>query len=98
MTNSIAIVLALLVAGLFLLDATVLHLGLPVLIGKQFDSLVEWAALEPAWAQRDHVHYTARAYQRLGEVLHGSLLSGYDGPMPMMAASTPSEPATTATD
>ncbi|WP_167626653.1 hypothetical protein [Paracoccus luteus] len=44
MTNGIAIVLATLVAGVFLLDATVLHLGLPILIGKQFASLVEWAS------------------------------------------------------
>lgn len=46
--------------------------------------MVEWAALEPAWAQRDHVHYTIRGYQRLGEVLHTSLLTGYDGPMALM--------------
>jgi lysophospholipase L1-like esterase len=59
--------------------------------------MVEWAALEPAWAQRDHVHYTARGYQRLGEVLHGSLLSGYDGPTAMMAASAPTAAPTTAT-
>ncbi len=59
--------------------------------------MVEWAALEPAWAQRDHVHYTIRGYQRLGEVLHTSLLSGYDGPTAMIAASAPSEPPTTAT-
>ena len=59
--------------------------------------MVEWAALEPAWAQRDHVHYTARGYQRLGEVLHGSLLSGYDGPTTMMAASAPTAAPTTAT-
>jgi lysophospholipase L1-like esterase len=47
--------------------------------------MVQWAALEPAWAQRDHVHYTIRGYQRLGEVLHASLLAGYDGPTALAA-------------
>ncbi len=42
--------------------------------------MVQWAAFDPAWAQRDHVHYTIRGYQRLGEVLHTSLLAGYEGP------------------
>ena len=42
--------------------------------------MVQWAALEPAWAQCAHVHYTLRGYQRLGDVLHGALLRGYDGP------------------
>ena len=37
--------------------------------------MVQWAALEPAWAQRDHVHYTLRGYRRLGEVLHSAILS-----------------------
>lgn len=42
--------------------------------------MLEWAEHEPAWAQRDLVHYTYRGYQRLGEVLHDSLLAGYRGP------------------
>lgn len=48
--------------------------------------MVQWAAAEPAWAQRDHVHYTLRGYRRLGEVLHGALLSGYDGPTALPGA------------
>ena len=42
--------------------------------------MVTWAALDPAWAQRDHVHFTLRGYARLGQVLHGALLDGYEGP------------------
>ncbi|UJR79372.1 GDSL-type esterase/lipase family protein [Sandaracinus amylolyticus] len=57
--------------------------------------MVQWAAQDPAWAQRDHVHYTLRGYQRLGEVLHGALLDGYDGPTAMIAATE--RPSTTAT-
>lgn len=52
--------------------------------------MVEWASLEPAWAQRDHVHYTFRGYERLGQVLHGALLSGYEGPTALVAASASS--------
>lgn len=44
MTNSIALVLALMILGLFALDATVLHLGLAVQIGKLFAQLVEWVS------------------------------------------------------
>ena len=42
--------------------------------------MMEWAAAEPAWAQPDHVHYTARGYNRLGEVVANALLAGYTGP------------------
>lgn len=44
MTNGIAIVIAALVAGVFVLDAAVLNLDLPVLLGKQFAALVEWVS------------------------------------------------------
>jgi len=46
--------------------------------------MVQWAALDPAWAQRDHVHFTIRGYERLGQVLHGSVLRGYDGPTALL--------------
>ena len=42
MNNTIAIVLLLIIAGLLLLDAQVMHWGLPVLAGRQFIRLVEW--------------------------------------------------------
>ena len=44
MTNSIAITLALAVAALFALDATVFHWGLPVIAGKATADLVEWVS------------------------------------------------------
>lgn len=46
--------------------------------------MVQWASVDPAWAQRDHVHFTIRAYERLGQVLHGSVLGGYDGPTALL--------------
>ncbi|MDS9468656.1 hypothetical protein RGQ15_13905 [Paracoccus sp. MBLB3053] len=42
MTNSIAIGLGLLILALFALDALVLHLDLPVFLGKQFAALIEY--------------------------------------------------------
>ena len=42
MTNKIALVLALLITGLFVLDAAMLHWNLPLLIGRQMLPLVEW--------------------------------------------------------
>lgn len=41
-------------------------------------SMVEWSSHEPPYGAPDHVHYTRRGYQRLGEVLTGALLEGYD--------------------
>lgn len=45
-------------------------------------SMVEWAAADPPYAQPDHVHYTRRGYERLGEVLLGALLEGYEARTP----------------
>ncbi|WP_170161994.1 hypothetical protein [Paracoccus siganidrum] len=42
MTNQIAIALVALLAALLLLDHFWLHLGLPLLIGKQFDRFIEY--------------------------------------------------------
>ncbi len=44
MTNKIALVLALLIVGLFVLDAMVLHWGLPLLFGRQMLHFVEWVS------------------------------------------------------
>ncbi|MBX3272891.1 MAG: hypothetical protein KF729_21695 [Sandaracinaceae bacterium] len=40
-------------------------------------SMVRWAASDPPFAQRDLVHFTVRAYQRLGEVLHDAIMAGF---------------------
>ncbi|MEZ4249386.1 MAG: GDSL-type esterase/lipase family protein [Polyangiales bacterium] len=45
-------------------------------------SMVQWVAHEPPYAAPDHVHYTRRGYERLGEVLLGALLDGYDPDSP----------------
>jgi lysophospholipase L1-like esterase len=39
--------------------------------------MVDWVSLDPAWAQRDYVHFTIRGYLRLGEVLDEAILSDY---------------------
>lgn len=43
-TNLIALVLAVLILGMFALDATVLHLDLPVLVGREMLRLIEWVS------------------------------------------------------
>jgi lysophospholipase L1-like esterase len=41
-------------------------------------SMLRWAETDPPYAQRDHVHFTVRGYLRLGEVLHGAMMEGFD--------------------
>lgn len=41
-------------------------------------SMVQWAATEPAYAQPDYVHFTLRGYLRLGEILHGAMMAGFE--------------------
>ena len=42
MTNGISLVIAAMIAALFLLDAAVLHWGLPLLVGRSVAQLIEW--------------------------------------------------------
>ena len=51
-------------------------------------SMIQWAANDPAYASQDHIHYTRRGYQRLGEVLLAALLEG----MTDVEPAAPSEP------
>ena len=51
-------------------------------------SMIQWAANDPAYASQDHIHYTRRGYQRLGEVLLAALLEGMSDVEP----AAPSEP------
>lgn len=44
MTNRIAIVLALLIIGLFVVDHFFLHLDLPLFLARQFADLIEWVS------------------------------------------------------
>ncbi len=59
--------------------------------------MMEWADAEPAWAQRDHVHYTVRGYTRLGEVIANALVDRYDVGAPIVTTSVTSTAAPTAT-
>ncbi|MCA9610401.1 MAG: hypothetical protein KC619_32620 [Myxococcales bacterium] len=51
-------------------------------------SMVRWAETEPRYAQRDLVHFTARAYLRLGDVLTDAIMAGY-GPAEEAPAPSP---------
>jgi len=42
-------------------------------------SMVRWAAAVPAYGAPDHVHYTRRGYEALGDTLFGALVAGYAG-------------------
>lgn len=42
MTNSIAFVLAALIVALLVLDATVLHWDIPIMVGREMLHLIEW--------------------------------------------------------
>jgi hypothetical protein len=44
MTNKIALVLALLILALLVLDTTVLHWNLPLLVGREMLGLIEWVS------------------------------------------------------
>lgn len=44
MTNGIALALATLIVALFVLDATVMHWDLPLLIGRLLLHLIEWVS------------------------------------------------------
>lgn len=40
-------------------------------------SMVQWAAAVPAFGAPDHVHYTRRGYEALGDTLFDALVAGY---------------------
>ncbi len=42
-------------------------------------SMMRWVATEPPLARDDHIHFSARGYRRLGEVLLADILDGYGG-------------------
>lgn len=42
MTNSIAVALVLLIAGLLFLDAVILHWNVPVAVGRTLIEFIEW--------------------------------------------------------
>ncbi|MCA9581542.1 MAG: hypothetical protein KC416_07085 [Myxococcales bacterium] len=42
-------------------------------------SMIQWVGHEPPMGAPDHIHFTHRGYERLGEVLGDALLGGLDG-------------------
>lgn len=55
-------------------------------------SMLEWSAADPAFGAPDHIHYTRRGYERLGETLLEALMSGYSGPASAAPDSAPDGP------
>lgn len=39
--------------------------------------MMQWSAASPAWGASDHIHFTRRAYDRLGQVIANALVVGY---------------------
>jgi lysophospholipase L1-like esterase len=59
-------------------------------------SMMRWLQEDPPLAQPDHVHFTHRGYELLGDVLFSALLKGYDasapGPAPVVFGPRPIAP------
>jgi len=53
---------------------------------------VAWADMDPPFAGRDHVHFTRRGYERMGEVLLAAMLEHSDFTMPTAVAFEAPEP------
>ena len=52
-------------------------------------SMLKWVHFDPPYAQRDYVHLTRRGYERLGQVLLGALLEGFEERSPGMEETPP---------
>jgi len=59
-------------------------------------SMLEWSAADPPYGAPDHIHYTRRGYQRLGQTLLEALMDGYSGPASSAPAAPDSAPASPA--
>ncbi len=51
--------------------------------------MLAWQALDPPWAQQDLVHYTVRAYQRMGEVLLAEFIRIYEARITQLELGVP---------
>ena len=54
--------------------------------------MLDWCDGEPPFGAQDHVHFTARGYEALGNVLHDALMMGYRGPAPIVFGPRPLAP------
>ncbi len=48
-----------------------------VLFGGGPLHMMQWSAASPAWGASDHIHFTRRAYDRLGQVVANALVASY---------------------
>lgn len=55
-------------------------------------SMLDWCDGEPPFGTQDHVHFTPRGYEALGNVLHDALMMGYRGPAPIVFGPRPLAP------
>lgn len=55
-------------------------------------SMLDWCDGEPPFGAQDHVHFTKRGYEALGNVLHDALMMGYRGPAPIVFGPRPIAP------
>lgn len=54
-------------------------------------SMLDWCDGEPPFGASDHVHFTSRGYQAMGNVLHDALMAGYDAPTLIGGAPAPTD-------
>jgi lysophospholipase L1-like esterase len=52
-------------------------------------SMVDWVAHDPPYASQDHVHFTSRGYDHMGEVLYEALLEGFSATADLGAPRVP---------
>jgi lysophospholipase L1-like esterase len=57
-------------------------------------SMLDWCDGEPPFGASDHVHFTSRGYQALGNVLHDALMASYDAPASQPELTQSSLPST----
>lgn len=55
-------------------------------------SMIDWCEGEPPLGASDHVHFTHRGYEALGNVLHDALLLGYESPATLVFGPRPLAP------
>ncbi|MET0391363.1 MAG: SGNH/GDSL hydrolase family protein [Polyangiales bacterium] len=55
-------------------------------------SMLDWVDGEPPLGASDHVHFTHRGYEALGNVLYDALLMGYEAPAPVAFGPRPIAP------
>lgn len=55
-------------------------------------SMIDWCDGAPPYGASDHVHFTRRGYQVMGDVLHDALLESYDHPPALIGGELADQP------